>query len=162
MLTYDLSPFFFHSDGSDTIQRRFDNNLSLRQDSENNYPTYNIETIDDDNYRVTIAIAGFDKKDLDIVTKGNTLSIKGNIKSKEDKTYIHQGVAGRSFERNFSLEDDVKVTDANLENGLLHIDLIREIPEAKKLRKIKIKSGLTLPLAETAQKLDNGEKKVAA
>jgi molecular chaperone IbpA len=162
MRNYDFSPLFRHSVGFDHIQRVFDNVLDHGQAPVNNYPPYNIEAIGEDAYRISIAIAGFSETDLEIVTKENTLSIKGNITPKEEKTYLHQGVAGRTFERSFGLADYVKVVDAHLENGLLDIDLIREIPEAQKPHKVEIKRGSTLSLAEKTKKLINREKKAAA
>ena len=105
------------------------------------YPPYNIERVDEDRYRITLAVAGFAEADLDIEIHENTLKIVGSrAGADEGRTYLHQGIAGRSFERRFQLADHVKVTGARLANGLLDIELSREVPEAKKPRKIDIAS----------------------
>jgi molecular chaperone IbpA len=104
------------------------------------YPPYNIERTGENAYRITVAVAGFADKDLSIETKENTLTIKGDKEHKEEKDgeVLYQGIAARAFERVFQLADYVQVKGAALENGLLHVDLVREIPEAKKPRQIPI------------------------
>ena len=162
MRTYDFTPLYRHSIGFDHIQRLFDNALTFDQASSNSYPPYNIERFGDDSYQISMAVAGFSEADLDIVVTENQLTVKGEIKSDSEKQYIHRGIAGRSFERNFSLAEYVKVIDAHIENGLLHIDLVREIPESQKPRKIEINAGSGLSLKEKATKFISGKDKAAA
>lgn len=136
MRSYDLSPLYRTTVGFD---RMFDL-LDARSKSEaTGYPPYNIESVDEDRYRVTLAVAGFSEADLDIELHENTLKVVGSRPDTDDgRTYLHQGIAGRSFERRFQLADHVRIEGANLVNGLLNIELRREIPEAKKPRKIEI------------------------
>ena len=117
---------------------------NLDQEQSTSYPPYNIEKLNDDAYRISIAVAGFGEKDLNIEARENQLIVSGRVE-KEDKgdqvegrTVVYRGIAERAFERRFSLADHVKVVSADLENGLLHIDLEREIPEALKPRQIAI------------------------
>ena len=108
------------------------------------YPPYNIERTGDNEYRVTVAVAGFSEPELSIVAKENTLTIRGEKNAKEEEKrgdVLYQGIAARAFERVFQLADFVQVKGAKLENGLLHVDLVREIPEAKKPRTIPIGNG---------------------
>tara|TARA_B100001179_G_scaffold148778_1_gene108022 strand:- start:141 stop:566 length:426 start_codon:yes stop_codon:yes gene_type:complete len=129
--------------GFDQFDRMFDT-LSKIDESANAYPPYNIEKIGDNQYRVTLAVAGFAEADLDIIQERNKLVVSGRITKDaeaEDAApveFLHKGIATRAFERKFDLAEHVKVTGANLENGLLHIDLLREIPEAEKPRMIAI------------------------
>ena len=138
MHTYDFTPLFRHSVGFDHVQRLVNNAVNYDHVTTKTYPPYNIETIAPDKYRISMAVAGFCETNLDIVATEDTLTIKGAIGSQSDKNYLHHGIAGRSFERNFSLADYVRVLDAHIENGLLHVDLIIEVPESKKPRKIEI------------------------
>jgi len=108
------------------------------------YPPYNIERTGDNEYRVTVAVAGFSEPELSIVAKENTLTIRGEKNAKEEENrgeVLYQGIAARAFERVFQIADFVQVKGAKLENGLLHVDLVREIPEAKKPRTIPIGNG---------------------
>ncbi len=108
----------------------------------NGYPPYNIERTGENDYRISIAVAGFADQDLNIEVKENALTVKGDKKPDEAKgEVLHQGIAARAFERRFQLADYVQVKGASLENGLLHIDLVREVPEAKKPRTIAITTG---------------------
>lgn len=108
---------------------------------QNGYPPFNLEKLDEHNYRITLAVAGFGIDDIDITVADNTLTIAGNIKDKDDdRVFVHKGIAERSFTRSFVLADHVNVTTANMENGLLTVDLQHEIPEALKPRKIVIGS----------------------
>ena len=108
----------------------------------NGYPPYNIERTGDNDYRISIAVAGFAESDLNIEVKENELTVRGERQTSESKgEVLHQGIAARAFERRFQLADYVLVKGANLENGLLHIDLVREVPEAKKPRTIAIGAG---------------------
>ena len=109
--------------------------------SADGYPPYNIEVIDESNYAITVAVAGFDQDDLDLQVKNNTLTIRGNkkpVEENENQNFLHRGIATRSFERKFQLADYVEITNANLQNGLLTIELVKEIPEAMKPRSIPI------------------------
>jgi len=139
MNTIDFSPLFRHSVGYDRMQRLFDS--AQRQDaSAISYPPYNIEQLGNDKYRISMAVAGFKDADLDVTVEDNTLSIRGLTEAgdNDEKIYLHQGIAGRAFERRFELAEHIKVVGGNLENGLLHIELEREVPEEKKPRKISI------------------------
>lgn len=160
MRTFDFSPLFRHSVGFDRMQRLLD---AAYERADVSYPPYNIETDGADAYRVTVAVAGFDKKDLDITIEGDTLTIVGNSGDAETESeYLHRGIAGRSFHLRFSLADHVKVASANLENGMLVIDLEREVPEAMKPRKIEIETHPIKELASKAKKLVGIEDKKAA
>lgn len=138
MRTYDLSPLFRSTIGFDHVARMLD--AALRNDdSALSYPPYNIEKLGSDDYRITMAVAGFSEDDLDVTVQENQLLIRGRSrKDEEGVQYLHRGIAGRSFERRFELADHIKVTGARLVNGLLHVDLVREVPEAKKPRSIQI------------------------
>ena len=140
MRTIDFSPLFRHSVGFDRMQRLLD--AATRMDSSaNTYPPYNIEQVGEDNYRISMAVAGFGEQDLDVTAKENTLVVSGKIADEdEDRTYLHRGIAGRAFERRFELDDHIKVVSGSLVNGLLNIDLRREVPEEKKPRKIVIET----------------------
>lgn len=136
MRSYDLTPLYRNAVGFDRI---FDLLDSIGKIDTGGYPPYNIERINENDYRITIAVAGFSEDDLDIVAHENTLIVTGKRPERdENRTYLHQGIAGRSFERRFQLAEHVQVTGASLENGLLNIELRREVPEAMKPRKIQI------------------------
>ncbi len=137
MRRLDLTPLYKSSIGFDHLASVLDQLSSL--DAENGFPPYNIERLGENSYRITMAVAGFGDSDLSIEVKEGTLSVNGEKKG-EDKVrqYIHQGIAARSFERRFRLAEYVEVSGATLENGLLHIDLKRELPEAMKPRTISI------------------------
>src|SRR3954469_6275797 len=132
-MRYDYSPFFRSTVG-------FDRLLNLLESAEGapGYPPYNIERSDENNYRVTIAVAGFGEKDLTAEVKDNVLTVTGKREENGKPAYLHQGIAGRAFERQFQLAEHVVVKGARLENGLLHIDLERIVPEEKKARRINI------------------------
>ncbi len=140
MRTTDFSPLYRFSVGFDRMQRLVDA-ASRFDEAAYAYPPYNIEAHGEDAYRITMTVAGFAEKDLDVTVTENTLVISGR-KRDEDKgvSYLHRGIAGRAFERRFELADHIKVVGANLENGLLHVDMVRELPEEKKPRKIAIGS----------------------
>jgi molecular chaperone IbpA len=140
MRSFDFSPLFRSTVGFD---RLFDM-LDEIADSGQGYPPYNIERTDENNYRVSVAVAGFGENELSIEAKENTLTIKGEKQQQQEKSEgetLYQGIASRAFERVFQLADHVQVKGATLENGLLHVDLVREIPEAKKPRQIPIGKG---------------------
>ncbi|WP_210397451.1 Hsp20 family protein [Motiliproteus sediminis] len=135
----DFAPLYRSSIGFDRLANLIEN---ASANSQGGYPPYNIELMDDNKYRITMAVAGFTKADLEIQSQANTLVVKGAKPGDQgedsDRRFLYQGIAERGFERRFQLADYVKVIDASLENGLLHIDLEREIPEAMKPRRIEI------------------------
>jgi molecular chaperone IbpA len=140
MNTYDFSPFFRSTIGFDRV---FDLLDSARSE-ENGYPPYNIEKLGEDTYRITMAVAGFAPEELSVVAQENVLTVSAKQKEATDgqkPQFLYRGIAGRTFERRFDLADYVKVTGANLANGLLHVELKREVPEAVKPRTISIQSG---------------------
>jgi len=139
MSAYDFSPFFRSTVGFD---RLFDL-LDATSREENGYPPYNIEKTGDDTYRITMAVAGFAPDELSVVAHENTLTVSGKQKEQQggNGQYLYRGIAGRVFERRFNLADYVKVDGAQLVNGLLHVELKREVPEAMKPRAISIESG---------------------
>ena len=141
MRQFDLAPLYRSTVGFDRLFAALDGYVSAEQAP--TYPPYNIERTGETTYRVTVAVAGFTDSDLAIEVKENALTIKGDRKPVQDQSVevLHQGIAGRAFERRFQLADHVQVVGASLENGLLHVDLVREIPEAKKPRRIEIASG---------------------
>ena len=134
MRAYDFAPFYRSSVGFD----RLFNRLEQSAESAAGYPPYNIERTDDTHYRITIAVAGFADTDLSVEVRDGVLTVVGNREEQEKQAYLHQGIAGRAFERRFQLADHVEVRDAKLENGLLHIALERVVPEEKKPRRIAI------------------------
>jgi molecular chaperone IbpA len=145
MRAFDLSPLFRQTVGFDRLIDTLAQTGGFEPAP--NYPPYNIERTGEHAYRVTLAVAGFGKDDLAIETRENALTVRGAQTQKEGETardFLHQGIAARAFERRFQLADHVIVTGASLENGLLHVDLVREIPEAQKPRKIEI--GATAPV----------------
>ena len=138
MRQFDLAPLYRSTVGFDRLFSALDQFVSA--DAVPTYPPYNIERTGENAYRVTVAVAGFTEADLSIEVKENALTLKGERKPDPDRKVeiLHQGIAARGFERRFQLADYVQVTGAALENGLLHVDLVREIPEAKKPRQIQI------------------------
>jgi molecular chaperone IbpA len=110
-------------------------------ESKPSYPPYNVELVEENRYRITMAVAGFSESELDITSEQNTLVISGSQSADSDKKFLYQGIAARNFERKFQLAEHVKVVSASLANGLLHVELEREIPEALKPRKIAIDDG---------------------
>jgi molecular chaperone IbpA len=142
MRHFDLSPLYRSTVGFDRLFSLLDQATST--DAAPSYPPYNIERTDENAYRITIAVAGFAEADLSIESKENALTVRGEKQANdngEKREVLHQGIAARAFERRFQLADYVHVTGASLENGLLHIDLVREIPEAKKPRQLAISTG---------------------
>jgi molecular chaperone IbpA len=137
MRTYDFTPLYRSAIGFDRLAQLFDD--AQRTDAQPSYPPYNIELVTEDKYRVTMAVAGFDRSELEIETERDLLKIVGRRQKDDAKgTYLHRGIAARDFEHRFQLADHVKVVGAKLENGLLSIELAREVPEALKPRKIAI------------------------
>lgn len=138
MRNFDLSPLFRTTVGFDHMARLMD---SLANEPASGFPPYNIEATGEDAYRITMAVAGFGEDDLDVTAQDGQLVVSGRIERGEaenERTFLHRGIAERSFERRFNLAEHIAVTGARLENGLLHIDLVREVPEEKKPRKIAI------------------------
>ena len=143
MRTFDLAPLYRSTVGFDRLFSMLDQGAGI-EGSAPTYPPYNIERTGDNAYRISVAVAGFGESDLSIESKENTLTIRGEKQEKTDEPkgqVLHQGIAARAFERRFQLADYVQVTGAQLANGLLHVDLVREIPEAKKPRQIPIGNG---------------------
>jgi len=146
MRTYDLSPLFRSSVGFDRLARLMDTQLRA-EDSAPTYPPYNIERTGEDTYRITMAVAGFNDSEIEIVQQENGLTVTGKqAKEETPKNFLYRGIAARPFERRFELAEYIRVGGASLENGLLHVELVREVPEAVKPRSIKINRG-TAPQA---------------
>ena len=149
MRTYDLSPLFRSSVGFDRLSRLIE--ASAATDAVT-YPPYNIEKLSENSYRVTLAVAGFGEGDIDITVENNALTVKGKAQAEtEAAQFLHRGIAGRAFERRFQLADHVEVETARLANGLLHIELVRRIPEALKPRKIEVVAANSQPTIEQKQ-----------
>jgi molecular chaperone IbpA len=135
---FDFSPLFRSTIGFDRLTHLAD--AAMRVDNASlGYPPYNIEKTGEDSYRLTMAVAGFPPDELDVTVQQNSLVVTGKArKDEQEARYLHRGIARRAFERHFSLADHIKVTGATVANGMLHVDLTREIPEAAKPRKIAI------------------------
>ncbi len=154
MRNFDFSPLYRTTVGFDHLSSLL-NAVNRGDTNTNSYPPYNIELLDKDRYRITMAISGFVENELELQSEKQTLTVKGNKAADEiERNYLHRGIAGRNFERKFQLADHVEVTAAKLENGLLHIDLSREIPEAMKPKMIPIGSS-------KARLIDTEEKNAA-
>lgn len=140
MRTYDFTPLFRSSIGFDRLMTMMDS--AMRPDeAPTAYPPYNIEKLNDTTYRLTMAVAGFSEDNLSIVVQDNVLVVSGKAKQEDDQVqYLYRGIAGRAFERQFQLADFIKIGGAALENGLLRITLVREIPEAMKPRVVAIQT----------------------
>lgn len=141
MNSFDFSPFYRSTVGFDRLFSRLDNLVGQEAKT---YPPYNIEKVDDNAYRISIAVAGFSEGDIAIESKENALTIKGAKPTEPEnakREFLHRGIAERAFELRFQLAEYVEVAGAALENGLLHIELKRELPESKKTRQIPINGG---------------------
>ena len=137
MSRFDLTPLYRTAIGFDRLASMMEN--ANNSSSNNGYPPYNIELLSENHYRISMAVAGFAESDLEITSHENSLIVKGTKEQPETpKNYLYQGIAERGFERRFQLADHVQVTGADMENGLLHIDLIRDVPEAAKPKNIVI------------------------
>jgi molecular chaperone IbpA len=150
MRQFDLSPLYRSTIGFDRLFNMIDQTAGF--ESAPAYPPYNIERTGENAYRISVAVAGFAPHDLAIETKENTLTIRGSREREPEsatrnREVLYQGIAARAFERRFQLADHVQVTGASLENGLLHVDLLRELPEAQKARQIPIAAGGAKPEA---------------
>ncbi|MXO85363.1 Hsp20 family protein [Altererythrobacter aurantiacus] len=151
----DLTPYRRSTVGFDRLFDLLEG--QARQNSGDNYPPFNIERQGDDNYRITLAVAGFRPQDIDITAQQNLLVVVGKKRSESDETreMLHVGIANRGFERRFELADFVRVEQADLQDGLLYIDLVREIPEAMKPKKVQLKSHQRLEIVDS----DDDEKR---
>lgn len=140
MRPFDLSPLYRSTVGFDRLFQLLDGAGSF--ESESTYPPYNIERVAENEYRISMAVAGFSEVELHIEVKESTLTVKGDKKSDDkDRQYLHRGIATRAFERRFQLADHVEVKGADLKDGLLHIDLVRNVPERLRPRTISIANG---------------------
>ncbi|MFD1623795.1 Hsp20 family protein [Azospirillum griseum] len=145
MRNYDLSPLFRSTVGFDRLSRLLES-ATAGDDAANAYPPYNIEKLGEDSYRITMAVAGFALEDLGITVHQNSLIVSGKATKPESTgQFLHRGIAGRAFERRFQLADFIKVANASLLNGLLHIELTREVPETMKPRSIPIVTAAGTP-----------------
>jgi molecular chaperone IbpA len=143
MRQFDLTPYRRSTIGFDRLFDMLE--TSARQSAADNYPPFNLEKVSDDRYRITLAVAGFVRDEIEIVAQQNLLQVKGNKAEKEgNANFLHLGIANRSFERRFELADFVRVDDARLNDGLLTIELVREVPEAMKPKTIAIRTGAPL------------------
>lgn len=147
--TFDFSPLFRSSIGFDRMLNAFE--AANRVETIDPWPSYDIAKTSEDDYRITMAVAGFSQGELAVTQEQNMLIVSGQKAGEDNGQYLHRGIVGRAFERHFELAPYVKVTDASLVNGLLTIDLKRELPEEMKPRPIEIAAGKTLPKAETRQ-----------
>ena len=137
MTRHDLSPLFPYSVGFDRLDKLFETAFAGARDT--SYPPYNIARTGEDQYRITMAVAGFGEGDLELLVQENVLTVRGKASEPENGvTYLHRGIARRAFEHRFQLADHVRVAGAKLANGLLDIELVREVPEAMKPQKIAI------------------------
>ncbi len=135
----DFAPLWRSGVGFDRMLDLVDD--AIRFESTGNYPPYNIEKTGEETYRMSLAVAGFTRDELTVTAEPNLLTVAGKKEEGESKRFLYQGIAARAFQRQFSLADDMKIVGASLENGLLTIDLVREVPEAMKPRRIEITDG---------------------
>ena len=140
MRSYDFSPLWRSTIGFD---RLFDLAESAQRASEDNYPPYNIERLGEDRYQISLAIAGFSPDEISVTAEQNVVTIEGGRSEKTEREYIYRGISTRAFKRQFNLADYVQVKNASFDNGLLKIELVREIPEAMKPRRIAINGSST-------------------
>lgn len=161
MTTYDLSPLYRTAIGFDRLA---DMLSSASRVDGNGYPPYNVEARGEDHYRISMAIAGFSESELEIVTEQNTLTVSGQKaadEDRDDREFLYRGIATRSFERRFQLADHVKVVSAKLENGLLHIELERELPEQMKPRRIEISGDRSTLASDRKTPIESDESQAA-
>ncbi|MYN44314.1 Hsp20 family protein [Pseudoduganella sp. FT93W] len=150
MRNFDLTPLYRSAIGFDRLAQML--NDAQRGDAAPSYPPYNIELVSDDQYRIVMALAGFNRSEIDITFERDSLQVVGRKeKDTTSRTYLHRGIAARDFEQRFQLANHVKVTGATFDNGMLTIDLVREIPEALKPRKIVIDGGANVTALEQRQ-----------
>ena len=151
---FDFSPLLRSTIGFDRLARLVDSAARFDTAGAPTYPPYNIESTGEDSYRLTMAVAGFSRDEIDITVHESTLMVVGKAHKEGEETqgrYLHRGIARRAFERRFSLADHIKVTGASLDNGLLHVELVREVPEEAKPRQIKIGEAMSQPQVEQKQ-----------
>lgn len=147
MRNLDFTPLYRSAIGFDRFAQLVDS--ALRNDTQPSYPPYNIERVAENEYRITMAVAGFDRAELDIEFANDTLKVVGRKQQDEAaRTYLHRGIGARDFEHRFQLADHLRVVNASLDKGLLNIDLVREVPDALKPRKIEIGTAQTVDLLE--------------
>lgn len=146
MRTIDFSPLFRSAIGFDRMASMLD--AATRTD-QSGYPPYNIELTGEDQYRITLAVAGFKENEITITAEQNTLTIAGHQENQENRQFLYQGIANRNFERKYQLADHVRVVSARLDNGLLHVELVKELPEAMKPRQITIENASGRRLASS-------------
>jgi molecular chaperone IbpA len=154
----DLTPLYRSSVGFDRFGSLLDAAFQTEKTS-TSYPPYNIEVVEENNYAITIAVAGFKRDELDIQVENGVLTVRGKKVENEDKKFLHQGIASRSFERKFNLADHIEVTGADLQDGLLNISLVKEVPETMKPKKIAIEGTSNTRVITHEEKQDE---KVAA
>ena len=151
MRNFDFSPLYRSTIGFDHLSNLLDA-VNRNDASQPSYPPYNIEAVEKDKYQITMAVAGFVESELELQSEKQTLTVKGKKEEADgNRNYLHQGIAARNFERRFQLADHVEVVGANLANGLLHIDLVRVIPEAMRPKQIPI-NGVERPKLTSVQK----------
>ncbi len=150
MRTFDLTPLYRSAIGFDRLAQLL--NDAQRNDATPSYPPYNIELVSEDNYRIVMALAGFNRDEIEITFERDSLHVVGR-KQRDgvERTYLHRGIAARDFEQRFQLANHVKVSGASFDNGMLSIDLVREVPEALKPRKIVINGGENVTALEQRQ-----------
>jgi molecular chaperone IbpA len=148
MRTFDFTPLWRSTIGFDHLADLVD--ASLRQATDDNYPPYNIERSSEDHYRITLALAGFAPDEVSVTAEQEMLTIEGGKASKDEREYLYQGIAARPFRRVFNLADYVKVKEASFKDGLLTIDLAREVPEAMKPRRIAINGAAPVQIDQKA------------
>jgi molecular chaperone IbpA len=160
MRTFDFAPLYRSAIGFDRLAQLFDD--AQRGEAQASYPPYNIELVGEDKYQITMAVAGFDRSEIEIETERDTLKIAGRKQREETaRNFLHRGIASRNFEHSFQLADHVRVMGAQLDNGLLNIKLAREIPEALKPRKIAIDDGAGTNAVNDSSNVQALEQKVA-
>ena len=153
MTAIDLTPLYRSTIGFDRFGSLLDAALGAEKPASGGYPPYNIEMVGENRYVITLAVAGFDSEDIDIQVEKGVLTIHGKRESDDNgHRYLHQGIANRAFERKFTLADHVEVTGAELSSGLLKLNLVKEVPEAMKPRKIEIGNGFSTVLEHESQK----------
>ncbi|MFL5157241.1 MAG: Hsp20 family protein [Microvirga sp.] len=158
---FDFSPLYRSTVGFDRLFDMLDQSAQIEPMT--NWPPYNIEKLGDDQYRITMAVAGFSPDEIELTQNGGSLLVTGHKTSEEDKQYLHRGIATRTFKQTFNLADHVKVKGASLENGLLTVDLVREVPEALKPRRIEITAGSQSAVAQdNAKQIEHEPKTIQA
>ena len=151
MNAIDFSPLYRNTVGFDRLASILDN--AMQQNNGNGYPPYDIESVEENKYSITLAVAGFTESELDIQSERGVLRVRGKQSDDSSSKYLHRGIAKRAFERKFQLADHVEIVGAELANGLLKISLVKEVPEAMKPKKISINSVSEALATEQAEQL---------